>query len=229
MFDLDRLADDRLADHGFADHGFANTGEGLTGSDAVATAERADVAVAETLGAGRHNPAVRTAGALSEIADQAPSFVACGLVLVAGLASGRPRLAQAGGQMLACVLVAAALKSAVKAVVSRTRPHAVLDGDAYAFEVDGRDGPDDHSFPSGHTAGAVAAARGLSRVYPAAARPAGAAALAVALIQLPRAKHYPADLAAGAAIGLVADGLVAFAAAALRHRLAPDRVGHAPE
>lgn len=205
-------------------------GEVPTGSDPVATAERVDVAVAETLGAGRHYPAVRTAGALSEIADQVPSVVACGLLLAWGLASRRPRVAEAGGQMLASVLAAAALKSAVKAMVSRTRPHAVLDGDAYAFEVDGRDGPDDHSFPSGHTAGGVAAARALTRVCPAAAWPAGGAALAVALVQLPRAKHYPSDLAAGAAVGLVADGVVAFAADALRHRFGHDlRMGPAAE
>ena len=197
------------------------TRKDLRGSDPLAALERADVAVAETLGAERHDPAVRAAGALSEIADQVPSVLACGLVLAAGLASGRPRLAEAGGRMLAAVLVAAALKSGVKALVSRTRPRAILDGDAYAFEVDGRDGPDDHSFPSGHTAGAVAAARGLSRVYPAAGWPAGTAALAIALIQLPRAKHYPADLAAGAVIGLAADGIVGLAATAITDRLAP--------
>lgn len=170
--------------------------------------EDADVAAADALDH-RDHPAVRTLGALSEIADQVPSFLACGSVLAYGLATGRPRMAEAGGRMLASVLVATALKSAVKALVSRTRPHAVLDGEDYEFEVRGQDGPDHHSFPSGHTAGAVAAARGLARVYPDAATPAYAVAAAIALVQIPRAKHYPADLIAGALVGVVSEWVIA--------------------
>lgn len=173
------------------------------------TAESADVRIAVEAGRARRAPVVRALGAMSEVADQLPSFVGCGAIVAVGLATGRTRLTTAGAGMLASCVVAAALKGVVKGLVSRTRPHAVLDGDVYAFEVGGRDGRDEHSFPSGHTAGAVAAARSLARVYPRARGPAYATAAAIALVQLPRAKHYPADIAAGAAIGLVSDAIVA--------------------
>ncbi len=189
-------------------------------------AEEADIAVAAVLGESRHHPAVRALGALSEIADQAPSLVACGTVLAFGLATSRPRLAEAGTRMLGSILVAIAIKSAVKALVSRTRPHAVLDGEEYQFEARGEEGPAEHSFPSGHTAGGVAAARGLVRTYPGLAMPSYGAAAAIALVQLPRAKHYPADLAAGAVVGLASEAIVAAAFTAIRNRAAAEPSRH---
>lgn len=171
--------------------------------------ERVDVLVSEGMSEGRDHPAIRALGFLSEVADQAPAFATCGAVLAFGLATGRPRAAEAGARMLCSVLVATALKSAVKALVSRTRPAAVSDGQSYGFSLLGPDGPEDHSFPSGHTADAVAAARAVGRVYPAATGAGYALAGAIALIQLPRGKHYPLDLAAGAVVGLVSEAVVA--------------------
>ncbi len=172
-------------------------------------AEEADIAVAEELGRHRHHPVIRVLGALSEVADQAPSYAVCGTVLAIGLVAGKPRFAEAGARMLASVLVAAALKSVVKASVSRTRPHKLLDEGHYDVEAGNSDDHDKHSFPSGHTAGAVAAARGWARAYPDLSWPAYGTAAAIALVQVPRAKHYPADVAAGLVVGLVADVIVA--------------------
>lgn len=179
-------------------------------------AEEADIAVAQELGRHRHHPVVRVLGAMSEVADQAPSCAVCGALLAAGLVAGKPRLAEAGARMLASVLVAAALKSVVKASVSRTRPHKLLDEGRYDVEAGNSDDRDKHSFPSGHTAGAVAAARGWAGVYPDLSWPAYGTAAAIALVQIPRAKHYPADLAAGVVVGLAADAIVTWSAAALR-------------
>jgi membrane-associated phospholipid phosphatase len=175
--------------------------------------EEADIAIAERLGAHRHHPVVRGLGALSEIADQAPSLAACGALLAAGMVFGKPRIAEASARMLASVLVAAAMKSAVKNLVARTRPRVLLEEDRYEVQTLGPDGGDWHSFPSGHTAGAVAAARGLARAYPEAAMPAYGAAAIIGAVQIPRAKHYPLDVAAGAVIGVVAERLVEFATA----------------
>lgn len=179
-------------------------------------AEEADIAVAAELGRHRHHPVVRVLGALSEVADQAPSYAVCGTVLAAGLVAGKPRLAEAGARMLASVLVAAALKSVVKVSVSRTRPHKLLDEGHYDVEAGNSDDHNKHSFPSGHTAGAVAAARGWARAYPDLSWPAYGTAAAIALVQVPRAKHYPADVAGGLAVGLAADMVVTWAATALR-------------
>lgn len=178
--------------------------------------EEADIAVAEELGRHRHHPVIRVVGAMSEVADQVPSYMVCGTVLAIGLMAGRPKLADAGARMLASVLVAAALKSLVKASVSRTRPYKLLDEGHYDVEAGDADDHDKHSFPSGHTAGAVAAARGWARVYPRESWPAYGAAAAIALVQVPRAKHYPVDVAAGLVVGLAADAIVTWTATSLK-------------
>ncbi|MFN2473021.1 MAG: phosphatase PAP2 family protein, partial [Sphingomicrobium sp.] len=62
-----------------------------------------------------------------------------------------------------------------------------------------------NSFPSGHTAGAVAVARAIGRDYPGIRVPALALAAGIAAVQVPRGKHYVSDVLAGAFIGLAAD------------------------
>lgn len=180
--------------------------------------EEADIAAGEALGAHRHRPALRLAARLSDIADGIPAAAACGGVLAAGLLSGRPRLAEAGGRMLASVLVATALKNLAKGLVSRTRPHVLIERGRYALRPLGGGGGDEHAFSSGHAAGAAAAARGLVRVFPAAWGPACGATAAVALVRVLGAKHYPLDVAAGALIGAASEVLVDRAAAGLAAR-----------
>ena len=177
--------------------------------------EEADIAAAETLGKHRDQPAVKAVGAFSEVADQAPACALCGAVVAAGLISGRPKLAEAGIRMLASVLLATAIKSVVKGLVSRARPHVLIEEGDYGFEPGGGGDGDWHSFPSGHTADAVAAARGLVRMFPAASAPAYGVATVIGAIQIPRAKHYPIDVAAGVVVGIVAEFAVDVAATAL--------------
>ncbi|WP_295044869.1 phosphatase PAP2 family protein, partial [uncultured Paracoccus sp.] len=78
----------------------------------------------------------------------------------------------------------------------------------YAFEPGETEGGHDTSFPSGHTAGAVAVAAIVARDRPPFALPASATAALMSGIQIPRARHYPVDVAAGAALGLAAARLV---------------------
>lgn len=63
------------------------------------------------------------------------------------------------------------------------------------------------SFPSGHTADAVSAARALTRVYPEHAAVIWSTAALIAGVQLPSGAHYPSDLAAGAIVGLAGEAI----------------------
>ncbi|MER5374978.1 phosphatase PAP2 family protein [Streptomyces sp. NPDC002553] len=67
-------------------------------------------------------------------------------------------------------------------------------------EVDDR--PDSSSFPSGHTAAAVAFTAAVAPTWPAAGTVCAVPAALVALERVQSGAHYPSDVAAGAAIGL---------------------------
>ena len=174
--------------------------------------EKTDIAVARAATPLRRTAPVKAAGELSELADQPPLFAICAAVLAFGLVSGRPRLARAGARMLAAETLATVIKSAVKHRVDRTRPHVLARGGRYEMKRGASHASADNSFPSGHTAGAVAVARAVSREYPGAAPGAYGLATAVAVVQIPRCQHYPTDVAGGAAIGLVAEAIVDLAA-----------------
>ena len=73
------------------------------------------------------------------------------------------------------------------------------------------------SFPSGHTAGAVAVAIAVSRDVDGAGVPAALIATGVAAAQPVTGKHYLSDLVAGAAVGWISEALVS----AVFDRVAP--------
>jgi hypothetical protein len=167
--------------------------------------ERADLDVAERAAPARRNPVVRAAGWASELADQPPLIAICAATALFGLFARNRRLAHAGATMLAAELLATQMKTSVKKRVDRTRPHVVDDGGDYEMRQGSSRESDESSFPSGHTAGAVTVARAFARVYPDHRVAAYGIAAAVALIQIPRSKHYMSDLAAGAVVGIVAE------------------------
>ncbi len=174
----------------------------------IETVEEADLSVAAQAAEVRHHPLTQALGHLSEVADQPPMLSLGALVLVGGVVTGQGRLAEAGGRLFASVALATAMKTIVKRAVVRTRPHVLADGGRYETGLFGAvDGPHS-SFPSGHTADAVAAARAVSRVYPEARLPTYTAAAAVGIIQIPRCAHYPSDVTAGALVGIAAEALV---------------------
>ena len=180
--------------------------------EAARQLEQADIEVAEQAAKWRDNPAVRALGKLSELADQPPMIALSAATLLAGLGFREPRLARAGARMLAAHLLATAIKGQVKQRVDRTRPFVLADERRYKIGKGEHDEGKYNSFPSGHTAGAVAVAQAVAREYPAAAIPVRLLALAVALIQIPRCAHFPSDIGVGAAIGLGAEKLVDLAA-----------------
>ncbi len=67
-------------------------------------------------------------------------------------------------------------------------------------EVDDR--PDSSSFPSGHTAAAVAFTAGVASAWPAAGAVCALPAALVALERVQSGAHYPTDVVGGAVIGL---------------------------
>lgn len=129
--------------------------------------ERADIDTARKAADYRETLPVRAIGLFGGLADQPPlTALALGIAGV-GLFRGDRAVARAGLRMLAAHAVGTAAKTLLKTCVDRTRPALLVDEGRYEL-ARGRDS-DDHdrtSFPSGHTVGAVAAARAWGREFP---------------------------------------------------------------
>ncbi|MFF8609753.1 phosphatase PAP2 family protein [Streptomyces sp. NPDC015346] len=140
---------------------------------------------------------------LSAAADKSKiSFgIAAALLAVGG---GRARRAA----VLGVGAVAAASASANllgKRLVRRRRP----DREAARVSTDRHvPMPTSASFPSGHTASAVAFATAVGVVVPPAAIPLGALACAVGYSRVHTGVHYPGDVAAGAVLGVASAAAV---------------------
>lgn len=175
--------------------------------DTVSAVEAADLRVTRALAPHRHKPEVKEAGRWSEIADQPPLIAISAAVLVAGLVIRRAGVARTGGRMLAAHLLATGVKTTIKRSIDRTRPDEALE-EGYRAEPGDSEAHELSSFPSGHTAGAVAVAEAVAREAPGLAVPMRLFAAAVALVQLPRAKHFVSDVVVGAAIGWASERVV---------------------
>ncbi|GAA3707942.1 hypothetical protein GCM10022268_16620 [Sphingomonas cynarae] len=146
-------------------------------------------------------PVMRAAGKASELADQPPLIALSTATMVAGMVLRHPAVLRAGTRMLASHLIATGIKTVLKSGIDRTRPaRAVKEGHRIG-KGDGADDSSLNSFPSGHTAGAVAVAQAVAHESTAAGLPLQAAAIGVAAMQPRRGKHYVSDVVAGAAIG----------------------------
>ncbi|MEV0013825.1 phosphatase PAP2 family protein [Streptomyces tendae] len=162
--------------------------------------------------AGTSTPALdRALRRLSHAADH--SKVSLGIAAVLALSGARARHAALVG--VGAVAVASASANLLgKRLVHRARP----DREAARVTVDRHvPMPASASFPSGHTAAAVAFATAVGVVLPEAAVPLGALAGAVGYSRVHTGVHYPGDVAAGAVLG------IASAAAALAAAPAPVR------
>ncbi|MFF5450918.1 phosphatase PAP2 family protein [Streptomyces sp. NPDC012950] len=149
---------------------------------------------------------------LSRTADHSKISFSVAAVLV--LFPGRPRRAALAG--VGAIAVASATANLLgKRLVRRPRP----DREA-ARVVAGRHVPmpDSASFPSGHTASAVAFATAVGVVLPAAAVPLGILASTVGYSRVHTGVHYPGDVAAGAVLGVASAAVSLTAGASLARR-----------
>ena len=156
----------------------------------------------------RETAPMKVAGFLAEAADQPQLITASIATIAVGLLGRRPELIRGGTRMLASHLLATAGKTALKRSFDRTRPRkAIADGSHRFARGDSHD-HDLNSFPSGHTAGAVAVGLAASHEIEGAALPSAVATGAVMAAQPATGSHYLTDLVAGAAVGWAAEAVV---------------------
>ena len=139
---------------------------------------------------------------LSAAADHSKiSFTVAGLL---ALFPGRPRRAAALG--VAAIGVASASANQLgKRLVRRPRPHRAVDSPFPGRHVPM---PESASFPSGHTASAVAFAAAVGPALPVVTVPLGLLACAVGYSRIHTGVHYPGDVVAGAVLGTGAAAVV---------------------
>jgi membrane-associated phospholipid phosphatase len=150
---------------------------------------------------------VRALDLLSKAGDQPELRVIAGSLLLVGTLVGNDRLVRAGSRMLIAHEAATVVKDMIKTNIDRTRPRSANNRDAKKPKKGDRTAKEKTSFPSGHSAGAIAAARAFSREFPEYGPAAIGGAALVAALQVPRCAHYPTDVAAGLLIGLVVEGI----------------------
>ncbi|MFJ4894778.1 phosphatase PAP2 family protein [Streptomyces sp. NPDC088788] len=145
--------------------------------------------------AGRIPPGIgRLLSAVEETAENSKLW--CGAAALMAMTGGR-RGHRAAVLGLASLALAQLVSNGVgKRVVDRPRPPKEwIDHD----EVEDR--PDSSSFPSGHTAAAVAFTAAVAPEWPLAAAVCAVPAALLALERVQSGAHYPSDVGAGALIG----------------------------
>ncbi|HEY8593249.1 MAG TPA: phosphatase PAP2 family protein [Sphingomicrobium sp.] len=159
----------------------------------------------ELLGPYAESKAMDALHPVSKLADQPQLRMISGALLLAGLLRQDRRLARAGSRMIVAHEAATIAKDAIKTEIERTRPRSAESKDDKKPKRGKRSDKEVTSFPSGHSAGAIAAARAFSREFPEYGIAAVGGATLLALLQIVRCAHYPTDVTAGLALGLAAE------------------------
>jgi undecaprenyl-diphosphatase len=170
-------------------------------------AERLDLAVYAAIAATPTpalDPAMRR---LTRAADYSRLSLGAAAVLAAAGGTAGRRAAVSG---LASLGATAAVLNLVFKGVGRSRPDPVGAGVPLARQVRM---PATTSFPSGHAAAAFAFATGVGHVLPREAVPLHGLAAVVAYSRVHTGVHYPADVVAGAVVGVAVAQLTARSAA----------------
>lgn len=152
-------------------------------------------------------PPMRALDLFSKLGDQPELRLVAGGLLLVGTLIGKDRLVRAGARMLIAHEAATIVKDMMKTNIDRTRPRSADKKDAKKPKKGDHTAKEKTSFPSGHSAGAIAAARAFSREFPEYGAPAMGGAAVVAAAQIPRCAHYPTDVAAGVLIGLAVEAV----------------------
>jgi membrane-associated phospholipid phosphatase len=160
--------------------------------------ERVDCAVYDAVAA---TPTPHLDGAMRRLSTAADySRLSIGAsVLLATAGGSRGRRAAASG-LVSLAATSAVVNVVLKVAGRRRRPDRAAAEVPAARQVPM---PSSRSFPSGHTAAAVAFATGVGRVMPLAAVPLHVLAAAVGYSRVHTGVHYPGDVLAGAVLGAV--------------------------
>ncbi|MEU7106414.1 phosphatase PAP2 family protein [Streptomyces stramineus] len=149
---------------------------------------------------------------VEDAAERTKLWWATAAVMVAGGGWRGRRAASAG---VAGMVTAQVLSNGVgKQLIERRRPPK-----EWFWHEDVEDRPDSSSFPSGHTAAAVAFTAAVAPTWPWAGAVCAVPTALVAVERVHSGAHYPSDVAAGAAIGLAAAAVVRAAPRLLLRRL----------
>jgi undecaprenyl-diphosphatase len=140
---------------------------------------------------------------LSEAANHSKLSIAASVVLAsAGGPNGRRA---AGSGLVSVAATSAVVNLLVKPIGGRRRPDREAEAVPAGRQVKM---PRSRSFPSGHTAAAVAFASAAGRIVPAAGVPLHGLAALVGYSRIHTGVHYPSDVIGGALIGSVVADLV---------------------
>ncbi len=167
--------------------------------------EAADIAAGLHLARAKDRPLVRALGTASEIGSWKSLLALSAGTYALGLLMRDRRLAGAGRHMLQAGILAGVVKTSLKRTVHRTRPNVLMDEGFYTRGWPGTNVGPWQSFPSGHSALSAAVACAAARAFPEIKAPAYAVATGVITAQVLRGAHFPADVLAGAAIGIAAE------------------------
>lgn len=161
-----------------------------------------------TLAGAKDHPTIRALGLASEIGSWKSLLALSAGTLALGFVTRDRRLAEAGRHMLKAGILASVVKTSLKRTVHRTRPNVIMDEGIYARGWRGTSNGPWQSFPSGHSALSTAVACAAVRAYPEVRSAAYVAAAGVVAAQVLRGAHFPADVLAGALIGVAAEAAV---------------------
>jgi undecaprenyl-diphosphatase len=151
---------------------------------------------------------IQVLSAVGAVGDQGPLRLVAAATGLGGLLLRDRRLMRAAIRMIISHELATALKNVVKGRVERSRPDHAKDRDDRKLRKGKRTTKAVTSFPSGHSAGSIAVARAFTREFPEHSTPALGIAVTIAGAQVPRCSHYVTDVAAGLAVGAVAEAIV---------------------
>lgn len=139
----------------------------------------------------RKSAPVKALDFAGEVGDQRQMRLLCAGIVAAGVLRAKPRMVRAGVRMLVAHELATCVRGLGKERIDRKRPRST-DGRKASRPHKGRSREKElQSCPSGHSAGAVAAACAFASVYPEYRAPALAAGGVVALAQIPTCATIP--------------------------------------
>jgi membrane-associated phospholipid phosphatase len=163
---------------------------------------RFDVAAAKAIERSVTPPIERILSKITWAADEKLLLAASAAYWAANRVRGRPGAIRDADLVCVSMIIAAATPHVAKLVVNRTRPDRAVVG----FRRHGipRSGNAHDSFPSGHAVHLAALAAALMRFVPGRwRRMVWPTAVSLAMTRLGLLAHYPTDVAAGLALGVL--------------------------